>query len=141
MAPEFGWAVIDPTEAAALEVGTSIFARIEGMHAVEDFQGRPLRWTDGFARISVPLRGQSPPKSLSLKLWNIVQSTSAVSIRVNGSPIYNGPLPADGLDATLQLPPIHGADEAMIDIDSPSFRPSGDTRTLGVAIESLLLLG
>jgi hypothetical protein len=96
VALEDGWAVINPTEPAAFEVGTSVFLRSEGMHAVEEFQGRPLRWTDGSASIFVPLIGQPPPKSLSVKLWNIDQSPSPVTIRVNGSPIFNGSLPVAG---------------------------------------------
>ena len=74
-----------------------------------------------------------------MKLWNVAQAPSTVSVRVNGNPGYDGPLPADGLEATLPLPPILGAREAVIDIDSPSFRPASDPRTLGVAIERLVL--
>jgi hypothetical protein len=89
MVPEFGWAVADSTAPAALEVATS--------PSVKDFQGRPLRWTDGSARISVPLRNQSPPRRMSLKLWNTTRSPSTVTVRINGSPIYDGPLPDEVL--------------------------------------------
>jgi hypothetical protein len=140
MAPEFGWAVIDSAKPAALEIGTTMFAQSSGMHALEEFQGRRLRWTDGAASISVPVFGKSPPKNLSVKLWNLNQSSAPVTIRVNGSQVFDGTLPAEGLDVTLRLPPIDSIAQAVIDIDSPNFQTPGDPRTLGVAVESLLLL-
>jgi radical SAM protein with 4Fe4S-binding SPASM domain len=140
MAPEFGWAAIEPRKPAALEVGTTIFAQTRGMHPPENFQGRPLRWTDGAATISIPLLGKSPPKNLFVKLWNLTQSPDPVTIRVNGSQLFHGTLPAKGLDVTLPLPPIDSNAEAVINIDSQYVYAAGDPRALGVAVESLLLL-
>ena len=75
-------------------------AHSSGVHALEDYEGRPLRWTNGSASISVPLSGQSPPKNLSVKLRNLNQSSAPVTIRVNGSQLFEGTLPAEGLDVT-----------------------------------------
>jgi ABC-type polysaccharide/polyol phosphate transport system ATPase subunit len=139
MAGDIGWNVADPTRSAALEVATQPFAEAEGLSKFEIQDGRPLRWTDGAARIRVPILGSVPPSAVSVKVWNMGDPTP-LTIRLNGACVFDGLLPPAGLQAVLMVPPMPNASHLVIEIGSRKFKPDGDSRWLGVALESVMLV-
>jgi hypothetical protein len=139
MAGDIGWNVADPTRSAALEVATQPLAEAEGLSKFELQDGRPLRWTDGAARIRVPILGSVPPSAVSVKVWNMGDPTP-LTIRLNGACVFDGLLPPAGLHAVLTVPPMSNASHLVIEIGSRKFKPDGDSRWLGVALESVMLV-
>lgn len=110
-----------------------------GFFPLEQYKGRPLRWTNGNAQIPIVIANRVPPKSLTIKAWNLLGSETPVHITANDVSIFNASLPLNGLDTTLPLPPLAEQNKLVIKINSEVFQIEGDTRELGIAIESLLL--
>ena len=77
-----------------------------------------------------------------VKVWNLRGSEERpIEITANDVTIFNDRLTLNGLDLTLQLPPLDNQKLLVIKVTSSSevFPVSGDDRNLGIAIESLQL--
>jgi radical SAM protein with 4Fe4S-binding SPASM domain len=135
----FGRAVSDPALPARLELAARAIdqAELEAVHQTETYEDRPLRWTNGNAKITVPLAPGVAPSIVKVKLRNLIVSKSNVRIFVNEKRIYDEPIPVEGLDQEFPIPPSSGA--AVVRIESDTLQRQGDERTLGVAIESIEL--
>jgi MoaA/NifB/PqqE/SkfB family radical SAM enzyme len=109
-----------------------------GLYGLENYLGRPLRWTNGAAEfhVTVPIASEHP--SLVVKIWNI--GCSSVEISVNGEKVLCGELSPDGIAEEVDLPRFGVGTTLIIRVESASFTPEGDARQLGVAIESLRLV-
>jgi MoaA/NifB/PqqE/SkfB family radical SAM enzyme len=133
------WAVAGDGRPASLELSAAAntAGRMEGVHELESYLGRPLRWTTGDAKFTIRLARAEAPTSVAVKLWNITGVPDPVRVHVNGLLTFDAALPPDGLDK--EFPVGAGADATVIRIESKSFQPAGDPRNLGVAIEKLEL--
>jgi hypothetical protein len=112
---------------------------------------QPFRWTDGRARLVVPLNRDRPPRALVVRLppsrpANAPPAT--VQIVVNEKVLFDDHVPNGALDRTFDLDPAVLGDVLTLDIRSNTFVPqnlpgstSGDARALGVCVSCIQLLG
>ena len=111
-----------------------------------DHLGKPFRWTDGKARLVIPLDRNKSPRAL----WVILQATRpqeappvALQVVANGKDLFSTNT-AGVWEKTLDLSDVDLGDELTLDITSSTFVPRvniHDTRSLGVRINGMRLLG
>lgn len=124
-----------------------------GFHDPEVFQGDGVAWTDGHGKISVPVRGD-PPRSLSLSVLDSAVAGAELTIAVNGFELFRGPVPSDGLRTMLPLDAVPVESNIVIELTSDSeqqqrtvpidgslYRRDIEVRSIGVAVQSLMLVG
>jgi RNA polymerase sigma factor (sigma-70 family) len=126
-----------------------------GFHGPEKFRlpgmedDRPCRWTDGAARLTVPLGGKTPRKlALSLEISNLPECR--LQVKVNGRKLFDDVVstPQWQLYWSVELPlsGVDLGDSAHIELDSSTFVPAQvgtnpkDTRKLGVRVKRLILV-
>ena len=145
--PSYGYRDID------LHVGLRWGLIRSGFHDPEVFQDGGVAWTDGDAKVSVPLRGP-PPASLSLSVRGSAVPNAVMRIAVNGIELFREPVPAEGLRTILPLDGVPIESNLVIELTSESlqqartvpidgslYRRETEVRSVGVAVESLMLLG
>ncbi len=115
------------------------FEGVFGFFPMEKHDERFLRWTDGNAQCSIHLKGPTAPRSIRIRSLHFSPPHKPVQIIANDVVIHDAPLPLAGLDAWLKLPPLDGEEKLVIRIISEPFHTEGDSRQLGIAIESLML--
>ena len=125
------------TVASAREVTLS------GFYLQEWIGVRPVRWTNGNARLVAPIDPQSPPAALGVEVGMTggVPARKVLRIDVNGCTVHRG-IVTGGWSATFPFDrcPVSG-DTVAIDFVSGSHVPrGGDSRTLGVAFAVVELL-
>jgi hypothetical protein len=113
-------------------------AELFGIHPVEPYQGGLLRWTSAVARIELPIDPGHPPKSLVLTTWP-VGAGRPMKLAVNGSIIYDGPIPADSLPQHFQFGEMKGQ-SLTIEFAVEPLPADLDPRNLGVAVRELLIM-
>ena len=113
--------------------------------------GKPFRWTDGNARLVIPIDRRKPPTGLVVEL-DIIRpeegKTAWVQIVANNRVLIKqqialwkwqggtaGKFPAKSLDLTG----IDLGDELVLDIISDTFIPKMGQRTLGVVVNGVEL--
>ncbi len=108
--------------------------RTSGFHGIEWAGDSPFRWTDGDARLRVPLDPQSPPTQLAVE---VVMTGGAKRLRVaaDGCPLLDETI-RDRWKATFDLEGCAlRAPEVEIALLSDTHLPaSRDSRSLGVAV-------
>jgi len=109
-----------------------------GLHAPEPYRGERLRWTDGDARMTIPIDPAFPVRRIRLELWGVRQPGEHLRLTVDGRTIQDGALPDGDLAFDLPLAPSPVA-SMVIRIQSESFTPPGDPRRLGLALRRLVL--
>jgi hypothetical protein len=77
-------------------------AKETGFHRPQLVDGRPLRWTDGHATLTVPIEGVAPSQ-LSVSLADTGPDGGPLRIVVNGVTIFDATLAAGPWSATLDL--------------------------------------
>jgi hypothetical protein len=142
-----------------LRLGVEPICGIEeaGFHDPETFASRRFRWTNGRARLSVPLR-KAPPKVLLVELEVPRLAADRLAIIVNGRTLMDEPVrPRDDIEgafwrndlnwaSAFLLKDVLSAEKLTIDIISGSFVPARitpgatDPRTLGVKVRGITLL-
>jgi hypothetical protein len=109
-------------------------------------EGAPVafRWTGGEGVLVVPLEPDRPPRSLRLGLFAVRPGGSELTLTLNGCTLFAGTVTAGPWYRTFPLracaPSALQQPEARIVVRSPSWRPDGEQRTLGVAVETVNLL-
>lgn len=117
-----------------------------GFHGQEWHGGIPLRWTNGVAKLVVPVDAHRPPRALRVDLASTSPQGSHLRIFVNGSELFNGDSPAGSWSRNFGLSGLPLGQRATIELLSSTFRPSDmekgnvDSRTLGVSVQSIRLL-
>ena len=118
---------------------------------------QPLRWTDGAARLIVPLRGKKP-RALAVTLEVPNKPNYQVTIKVNGKKLIDEQPQWDpetqsilGRDWSAEVPlaGVELGDNATIDLESSTLVPGEITPThsenrghpLGVRVKRLVLIG
>jgi serine/threonine protein kinase len=110
--------------------------------------GQPFRWTNGQARLVIPLDRRKPPRALRLQLlaWRPEQASPAsLRIVVNRGEVFNDVVPREPWERTFDLSGIDLGEEMVLELVSDTFVPNEfdggrDTRVLGVEVQGILLL-
>lgn len=114
---------------------------------------KPFRWTDGKARLTVPLRTDEVPRSLLVNLFAPRPAgvpTVLVKVLLNQRVLFDGEISPGRWNQTFDLENTDAGAEAVIDIVSDTLVPasvpqadgsaSGDGRNLGVQVHGIQLL-
>jgi hypothetical protein len=117
-----------------------------GFHAPEREGGQPFRWTNGAAKLVVPLR-ETKPKSLSVSLEIPKHAAEYLEVVVNGrNMLERKVLPQRNWQETFPLDSQAGAGETItIEVRSATTVPaqtslgSKDQRPLGVKVKGITL--
>ncbi|HEX7173443.1 MAG TPA: glycosyltransferase family 39 protein [Candidatus Limnocylindria bacterium] len=124
-----------------------------GFHDPEVFQGARIAWTNGHGKVSLPIRG-GPPAALSLSVRGSAIPDAELRVAVNGVELFRERIPLDGLRTTILLDGVPVESTMVIELTSESlsqirtvpidgslYRRETEERSIGVAVESLKLLG
>jgi hypothetical protein len=110
-----------------------------GFYRTERDPAGPFRWTDGRARLIVPVTG-AQPSSLTLELAGV--QSSNFTLMVNGQRMFDGRLRRP---RTFDISRVPGKGHITVELISGTFVPadvntaSSDRRALGVAIRRVML--
>jgi len=145
--PEYGYRGVD------LHAGLKWGLTRSGFHDPERFEDGGVAWTDGHGKLLVPIHG-NPPAAVSISVPASAIPDADLTIVVNGTELFRGPIPADGLRTVLSLDgvPVESKmeieliSESMLQtrtepIDGSLYRRETIERSVGVAVESLKLFG
>jgi serine/threonine-protein kinase len=116
-------------------------------HDEENEDGR-FRWTDGTARLVIPLDPKDQPRALFVQLFR--PKTTWLQITVNGRPVVKAEAPERDIpswERTLDLSGIDLGEKAIVEITGNTVIPrevdparNTDSRHLGVRVRALRLL-
>jgi hypothetical protein len=124
-----------------LEVGSVAVSGVEttGVHGEEGSGDSRMRWTDGHAKILVPIGTNETVGRISIELLAFAKTRTNLSVDgVERMTLDVGPGPVSRM---LVLQPRPAGRVLSIWIESATFVPGGqDPRTLGVQIRSLKIL-
>jgi len=118
-----------------------------GFHGQEWSGGRPVRWTNGAAKLVVPVDMRRLPTALQVEIQYTGPKGTNLQILVNGHEMYRKPVAAGRWSGTFQLDQMPARNRITIELTSDTFVPketiagSEDKRTLGVYVEAVKLLG
>ncbi|MBV8886433.1 MAG: hypothetical protein JO235_20895, partial [Chroococcidiopsidaceae cyanobacterium CP_BM_RX_35] len=120
----------------------------ESGFSVQEWLGStPFRWSDGRAKLVIPLDEQRLPKALAIELASTGPKGTRLSVKVNGKELFNDQLKSGNWSNTLNLTDVKLEKTATIELLSDTWNPekmiegSQDSRTLGVAILGIKLVG
>jgi glycosyltransferase involved in cell wall biosynthesis len=124
-----------------VEVCASSFHGVhsQGLGALEQLNGRPLRWAAESASLTLQLDPAKPPLWLRILTWDIApEAGSRLDVFANDIPVLAGDV-AGGrpIGRVVRLPPLRGCRTLTLRFMTPGFRIAGDERVLGVALESV----
>jgi hypothetical protein len=120
--------------------------RESGFNNQEWWGEKPVRWTNGEAKLVIPVEEDNPPKALRVALASTGPKGTKLKVLVNGHEIFDQRIAAGGWSETLSLGQRLLGREITIELVSHTFVPmevnerSRDPRTLGVAVKGITLL-
>jgi hypothetical protein len=116
-----------------------------GFQGPEEEHGQPVRWTDGAARLVVPL-GDVRPRAITVVLGLLFPQATRLAVQVNGQSLCDERVePQDTWVRTWSLEDVPLDGQAAIEVLSDVFIPqqaipgNNDTRTLGVRVWGIVL--
>lgn len=120
-----------------------------GFHFQEGANSQPFRWTNGSAKLLVPINSKRPPQRLwiSIETYRPKATPVRCQIRVDGSVKFDGPVAPGKWETTLDLNQHQFANPTLLELRSTTFVPKGvmdkgqntDARTLGVQVKGIML--
>jgi hypothetical protein len=120
-----------------------------GFHFQEYTDSVPFRWTNGDAKLLVPISPRRPPQRLwiSIETFRAKPTTVRFQVLVDDSAVFDGSVPLGSWEETFDLSSHRFSKQAMIEIRSATFVPKGlmdggkntDTRVLGVQVKGIML--
>ncbi len=117
-----------------------------GFYRQESFEGSPGRWTNGAARLSVPLDPRDPPRALRVELLAPGRDGTRLELVANGVVLWDRQIPREAWSRTFGLESVPLGEELRLEINSDTFSPaekrpsSRDRRRLGVVVRGIRLL-
>ena len=118
-----------------------------GFHYQEYHDTEPFRWTDGAARLVIPI--DTPPRQVWVSVYTLRAEPTPVpfEILVDGTSLFEGELPLGEWERTFELGSHQFSERVAIELRSDTFVPEGvmdegtntDTRVLGVQIRGIML--
>jgi hypothetical protein len=117
----------------------------------QDSKGQLFRWTDGHARLVIPLDKTNPPQTLWARLFIFrppLVTRAPLKILVNNRELFDQEVPLWKWEGSFDLSQFDLGEELVLEIISDTFIPQGvmdggtneDPRTLGVQLRSIKLL-
>jgi hypothetical protein len=120
-----------------------------GFHYQEYAETEPFRWTNGWAKLLIPIDPKRPPQRLWVHLEAVRPKATPVRLQivVGEVPVFDGSISPGRWEQTLDLPDQTLPDPLLIELRSDVFVPKGkmddrknnDTRLLGVQVKGLML--
>jgi hypothetical protein len=123
-------------------------AAVSGFHPPQLVDGRPLRWTDGHATISIPVEGHTDPARLQVSIADTGPAGGPLRVILNGVTLYDGVVAAGPWSATYDLAgpiDLRLGDTAEVELVSDTFLGEPVDRfdreaRFGVQVEHVTLL-
>ena len=106
----------------------------------------PIRWTDGAAKLVVPLDENRPPQALRVDLASTGHKGTELKVLLNGDVLFHESVPQGRWSKTFSLAGRSFNKPLTIELLSDTFIPretykgSNDRRTLGVLVRAVTLL-
>lgn len=109
-----------------------------GLHPTEWADAQPFRWSDGDARLSIPVDPDAPPSELSVTIIMTAGPETSLTMAVDDCVLFDSAI-QNSWSGTLRLDSCRiASDRIEVSIRSSTPQPShGDARQLGVAIASV----
>lgn len=107
---------------------------------------KPYRWTNGRAKLTVPIRRLDSPRSVAVHVRVHQPKGTHLRILANSKELFAGQIPGGDFEKVLSLADVPLGDELTLELNSDSWKPKGtipeakDERTLGVDVRSVRLL-
>ena len=117
-----------------------------GLHGQELSGDTPARWTDGAAKLVVPMHENRPPQALRVDLASTGHKGTELTVLVNRDVLFHETIPTGGWSNTFSLAGRSFHKHLTIELLSDTFVPreenknSADRRTLGVMVKAVTLL-
>jgi hypothetical protein len=115
-----------------------------------DKQGRPYRWTNGDAKLVIPIDARNPPQALRLHLWPWRPpevDLASLRIVVNQRELFHAKVSRDHWERTFDLGGIDLGEQVALQIVSDTFPPPHEvkegrppSRMLGVEVRGVALV-
>jgi hypothetical protein len=136
-----------PIDFRGVPLGNEPFWGVDeaGFYAPNYAGGRPRRWTNGAARLVVPLDPQDRPGALLLDL-EAGPAGCDLTVRVNGRVLVHEALPPGPWSKAVDLADLDRGRDLTLELLSDTFVPheldpaSGDERPLGLLVKEVRLL-
>jgi serine/threonine protein kinase len=117
-------------------------------HQEYDYKSRPFRWTDGNARLAIPVDAKKPPQALVVEVLTMrPPGVDTVRLRIvaNKTDLFDARVAVGPWEKTFDLAGIDLGEELVVQIVSDTFVPLGvmegganrDPRTLGVEVRGV----
>ena len=106
----------------------------------------PARWTDGAAKLVVPIDENRPPQALRVDLASTGHKGTELKVLLNGDVLFHESVPQGRWSKTFSLAGRSFNQHLTLELLSDTFVPaeiskgSADTRTLGVRVNAITLL-
>jgi serine/threonine protein kinase len=161
-----GWWIVDSRRSQSstalagksflnMTLGNEPVAEIEesGFYYQEFLKDEAFRWTDGKARLIIPLRKGESPWGLLVQVKSFrpgAVKTASLRIAVNDRDVMNDRIPVGKWEKSFDLEGIDLGERVVVDLLSDTFAPGGrregdgrvseDPRSLGVQVWAVKLL-
>jgi hypothetical protein len=118
----------------------------EGFYNPENWPTGPARWTNGDARLWIPIKPSDLATShLLVDIASVGPSANRVSLYANGNQLFRGKIAKGRSTLVFPLSDVPADDKLDVKIESDTFVPhdhsdSEDMRQLGVALHSIRVM-
>jgi hypothetical protein len=120
-----------------------------GFHFQEYTDGEPFRWTNGYAKLVVPISTKRPPQQLwlSIEVFRPKIAPIRFQLLVDDEILFDGQAPPGRWERSFDLGAHRFSKQVLIELRSEAFVPKGvmdggknfDTRMLGVQVKGIML--
>ena len=119
-----------------------------GWHKQESWDKMPARWTDGTARLIVPMNEKRMPKAMGVEIVStggVEVKQKKLKILVNGYKLFDGKISDEGYSQLFPLSNVPLGKQLTIELLSDKHIPKNiikdsiDDRTLGVMVKDIRL--
>ncbi len=117
-----------------------------GFYGQEWHGSTPFRWTNGMAKLVVPLSKQNLPQALKVELESTAPKGTKLAVRVNNYELFDGQIGSGSWSKTFSLANVTLGEKATIELLSDTWIPkqllkdNQDSRNLGVSVSAIKLL-
>ncbi len=118
-----------------------------GFHGQEWIGNAPVRWSNGSAKLKIPIGSQHSLEALKVDIVSAGHDGTRLRVLVNKRELFNEKIPPDGWSQTFSLSTVPLEKHLIIELISGTFIPkerikgSIDERTLGVMVKGIVLKG
>jgi hypothetical protein len=120
-----------------------------GFHFQEYNGPDPFRWTNGTAKLIVPVSARRPPQRLRVSIETYRPKVMSIpfQVLVDNIPVFDGKIALGKWEKTFDLASHPFSQQVLVELRSGQFIPKGlmdrgkntDTRRLGVQVKAIVL--